>query len=83
MFRKKLNIVLYKLRNLLKSYFKKILKSRRKNLNSFDGYSLCRVTKKSVFGGYSEKMQKYKFSKSRFIILYVRLERTYTGLFLV
>ena len=50
-------------------------------MNSFHGYSLCRVSKKSVFGGYSEKMQKYKFSKSRFIILYVRLERTYTGLF--
>ena len=39
--------------------------------------------KKAVFSGYSEKMQKYKFSKSKFIILYLRLERTYTGLFLV
>ena len=76
-FQKKLYIVLYKLRNLLKRYFKKILKSRRKNLNSFDGYPLCRVSKKSVFGGYSEKMQKHKFSKSWFIILYVRLVRTY------
>ena len=58
-FRKKLYIVLYNLRKLLKSSFKKLLKSRRKNLNSCDGYPLGGVSKKkTVFGGYSEKMQK-------------------------
>ena len=48
-FRKNLYIVLYKLRNLLKSYFKKFVKSRRKNLTSFDGYPFCRVPKKKRF----------------------------------
>ena len=48
-FRKKLYIVLYNLRKLLKSSFKKLLKSRRKNLNSCDGYPLGGVSKKNGF----------------------------------
>ena len=59
------------------SIFYKISESLRIvwTIISFVGYP-----KNSVFGGYSEKMQKYKISKSRFIMLYIRLKRTYTGL---